>query len=156
MNKKLLFISVLFMLSGFTTSLSAKKTSDDFITKAEKDLPPQCIFFFKMYLNAKDHKAFAYAIDSSSKYTCRFSSSSENDKKAKEVALASCKKSKEKREIKSSCKLYDIDLKGFKSKRGLSFTQKYKDTLQKIQNELNKTKKPKAKKESKKLITLKI
>jgi len=106
-----------------------------------------------MYLNAKEHKAFAYAIDSKSKYTCRFSSSSENEKKAKEVALASCQKSKDKREIKSSCKLYEIDLKGFQSKRGLNFAQKYKDTLQKIQNELNKSKKPEEKKPKKSVKT---
>jgi hypothetical protein len=149
MNKKLLFFVVLFVLSGFTTSLFAKKTSDDFIAKAQKELPPQCMFFFKMYLNAKEHKAFAYAIDNKSKYTCRFSSSSKSEKKAKEVALASCKKSKDKRKIKSSCKIYEIDLEGFQSKKGLNFTKKYKDTLQKLQNELSRFKKPKEEKPKK-------
>ncbi len=122
------------------TTLYAKKSSKDYIQQAKKDLPKECIFFFKMYLNAKEPKAFAYAVDSRSKYTCRFSSASENEKKAKKVALKSCEKSRQKRGIKSECKLYNIDIRGFVSKKGKDFRNKYRASLQKIEQELKKVK----------------
>ncbi|RUM66877.1 MAG: hypothetical protein DSZ06_02400 [Sulfurospirillum sp.] len=137
MTFKKIFVSLTIILL-FHSELFAKSKSEELINQAQKDLPKQCIFFFKMYLNAKSPKAFAYAVDSNYKYTCRFSSGSENIAKAKEIAINSCNKSREKRGIKSECKLYDIDLKGFISKRNIEFRKKYQISLQKIKQEIHK------------------
>jgi len=138
MSIKNIFVSIFLIFLLFHSELLAKSRSEELINQAKKDLPKQCIFFFKMYLNAKSPKAFAYAVDSNYKYTCRFSSGSENVAKAKEIAIKSCNKSRKKRGIKSECKLYDIDLKGFITKRNIEFRKKYQISLQKIKQEVQK------------------
>ncbi len=138
MNLKIPFLMLLLISLQFP--LFANKSSQEYIEEAKRDLPPQCLFFFKMYLNAKSPKAFAYAYDNQSKYTCRFSSGSDSGLKAQEVALASCRKSKKKRNIKSSCRLYKLYVKGFLSKRSQIFLNKYKISLNKIEKELKTSK----------------
>jgi len=143
MYKKYPIQAILPLLLILHLPLDAKKlkTSEDYIEQAKKDLPQQCIFFFKMYLNAKSPKAFTYAIDDNSKYTCRFSSKSDSYEKAKEVALKSCQKSRIKRGIKSECKVYDLNLEGFRSKREEAFRNRYKESIKKITDELKRIKK---------------
>ena len=147
--KKSLIFPLFLIITLFSGEIYAKMSSKEYIQKAKKELPKECIFFFKMYLNAKSPKAFAYASDDNIKYTCRFSSATTDEKKAKEVALASCEKSRRKRGIKSECRLYNIDLKGFVSKREFDFRNKYQLSLKKIEKEL---KELKAKIEAKKTI----
>ncbi len=134
MNLKMPFLILL--LFFLQIPLFAEKGSQVYIEQAKRDLPPQCLFFFKMYLNAKSPKAFAYAYDNQSKYTCRFSSGSKSALKAQKVALASCEKSRAKRHIKSSCKLYTLNVKGFLSQKGKIFLNKYQISLTKIEKEL--------------------
>lgn len=150
MFNKILKIGILLSLFLSVSNIYAKEftNSREYIQKYQKDLPKQCIFFFQMYINAKSPKAFAYAIDNSYKYTCRFSSGSDSLEKAKEVALRSCNKSREKRGIKSECKLYNANLKGFVSQRAIAFQKRYNESIKKIVDELNKLKKLKKEKKN--------
>jgi len=144
--KKNSLIKLLIILSiVLNTALFAKNSSEEVLKKAEKNLPSQCLFYFKMYLNAKEPKAFAYAIDSPKEVTCRFSAHSNTQKRANEVALASCKKSKEEKGIKAACKLYKIDGTISKSQKQLAFEKKYLLNL----NQIRKIKEPKVKKTEK-------
>ena len=136
MKKSHILPLILLLLTIFSGEVSANVASNSFVDRAKKDLPKECMFFFRMYLNAKSPKAFAYASDDNIKYTCRFSSATNSKSKAKEVALSSCNKSRKKRGIKSECKIYNIDLKGFVSKEKFNFRNKYKLSLQKIEKEL--------------------
>ncbi len=154
--------TILLLLSVLSFSLPAvafaqSNTSEDVLKKAQKELPQQCIFYFKMYLNASKPKAFAYAIDSKNKVTCRFSTSSASQKRADEVALFSCQKSSIEKGIVSDCKIYHIDNNVSKSKKKLSFEEKYLLNLQAIKKDItpalkeqNSSKKSLAKKEKKK------
>jgi hypothetical protein len=117
----------------FSTTLYAKKSPDDVLKKAEATLPKECLFYFKMYLNAKSPKAFAYAFDSTKRVTCRFSAASKSQTRANEVALNSCKKSKKKRNILNPCKLYNVDANLSKTQKQLAFEKKYLLNLKEIQ-----------------------
>ncbi len=136
----------LFLLIVFVQTIEAKGTQNNhnqqkiqqLIEDVQKDLPPQCIFFFKMYLNAKPYKSFAIASEKNNKYTCRFSSQASSQKKADEVALNSCEKSRKKREIKGECELYKVDVSNLKSNKRLSFEEKYLINLKKIKAKLKK------------------
>ncbi len=131
-----LILLVTLILATHIEAKSDTKTVKSVIEKAQNDLPPQCIFFFKMYLNAKKYKAFAIATDKDKKYTCRFSSQASSQKKANEVALKSCQKSRKKRGIKGECRLYNIDIDNLKSKKRLSFEEKYLINLKKIKSKI--------------------
>ncbi len=133
MKKNYLLYLLLFSLL-YPRLLWAKDASKDYLKEAESTLPTQCLFYFKMYLHAKGHKAFAYAIDSKEKLTCRFSASSENQEKANNVALDSCKKSANTKGIQSKCKIYQIATHIAKTKKQLHFEKKYLVNLKNIHN----------------------
>lgn len=153
MKRKCIVIPLLLLCLLAPSILFAKKDSTDYLKKAKTTLPSQCLFYFKMYLNAKGPKAFAYAVDSKKKVTCRFSSSSVNQTRADEVALASCKKSSQKKGITSACKIYHIDSSISKTKKQLDFEQKYLINLNSIRKE---TSHPLKKKVTKKIIKPKV
>ncbi len=116
--------------------LFANETTQSTLKKAKSTLPQHCFFYFEMFLHAKAPKAFAYAIDSKESVTCRFSSSSKNQDRANEVALASCKKSAKKRKITAPCKLYHISHSLSKTKRQLQFEEKYLINYKKVKNNI--------------------
>ena len=110
--QKYITVKIFFLLFLLLPQVIFAKTSTtDYLKTAEKELPKACLFHFKMYLNASDTTAFAYASDSEEKVTCRFSSTSKTQKEANEIALASCKKSALEKGIISKCKIYRIDKK---------------------------------------------
>jgi hypothetical protein len=139
MQKKTAFLLLSLLLFFYPAVAFAKSSSEDVLKKAQKELPQQCIFYFKMYLNASKPKAFAYAIDSKKKVTCRFSTSSSDQKHADEVALFSCKKSSLKKGIHSECKIYHTDNNISKSKKKLSFEDKYLLNLNTIKKDITAT-----------------
>ena len=104
--------------------LFAKDLPQSTLHKAEKNLPEQCFFYFKMFLHANGPKAFAYAIDTKKNASCRFSSGSKNQKKANAVALASCQKSAKIKGIEVKCKLYQLKKNLQKTKKQLKFEEK--------------------------------
>ncbi len=134
MKKNYLLHLLLFSLL-YPGLLWAKNDSKDYLQKAESTLPKQCLFYFKMYLHAKGSKAFAYAIDSKERLTCRFSASSKNQKKANSVAIASCQKSANEKGIQSKCKIYQIDKHLAKTNKQLHFENKYLINLKNIRPE---------------------
>jgi len=126
-------ITLLLLLFTFTQqSLFAVNQTNDKIKKAKIQLPEQCHFYFEMYLNAKSPKAFSYASDSKQNVTCRFSSAADNQKRAEEIALASCQKSAKKKAITSGCKIYKTTQTMTKSRKKLNFEEKYLNNLNKI------------------------
>ena len=143
MHKTILHLFLFSLL--FTQTLLAKNETTS-VEEARKVLPSQCIFYFKMFLNAKGAKAFAYAMDSSSKVTCRFSSNYKKQKEASKAALESCQTSSLEKEILSDCKLYNSNTPHKKTKKALSFEDKYLISLQKIKKENNETNNSKNKK----------
>jgi len=158
MKKNTSFTLLLLLLLLLPNILFSKNNSVDYLKKAEVNLPKQCLFYFKMYLHAKGPKAFAYAIDSKEKVTCRFSSSSKTQKRANEVALSSCKKSAHIKGIISTCKIYNISKNLSKTKKQIHFEEKYLSNLHTIRKDtsqpskksnppkVSKTKKPLPKK----------
>ncbi len=134
--KKIHLISLILFSLLIPQLLLAKDTPKAHSKKAENSLPKQCLFYFNMFLHAEDSKAFAYAIDSKSKVTCRFSASSKNQKKANAVALASCQKSAKAKGIQSRCKIYNLSKYRVKTKKELTFKEKYLINLKNVQNEI--------------------
>lgn len=139
MKKNILYTLSLFLLLLLPSTLFSKNNSQELLQKAEQTLPSQCLFYFKMYLHSKGPKAFAYAIDSHDKVVCRFSSSSKNQKRADEVALASCQKSAKKEGILTPCKIYNIKNNITKTKKQLDFEDKYLINLKEVKTHLHKT-----------------
>jgi len=139
MKKNITFKLSLLLILLVPTLLLAKNSSEEYLKKAETSLPSQCLFYFKMYLHAKGPKAFAYAIDSKEKVTCRYSSSSKNQKKADEVALASCEKSSLAKGILSPCKIYQINSNISRTRKQLDFEDKYLVNLNQVKKELSHT-----------------
>lgn len=140
-----IMIRIVFLLFVilFSQEVFAKSSPASFIDKAQKQLPKECLFYFKMYLNAKSPKAFAYSFETHQKVTCRFSSNSKNQAKANEVALASCEKSRLKKQIIHPCKLYILDSNVSKTKEKIAFEKKYLINLQKIQKTIQAPKRKK-------------
>ena len=146
MQKKTNLLPLFIFLFSLSSSALAKNSSEAVLEKAQKELPEQCIFYFKMYLNATKPKAFAYAIDTKDKVTCRFSTSSTDQKRADEVALFSCQKSSIEKGIISDCKIYHVDANISKSKKKLSFEEKYLINLRAIKKDISTTLKKQNKK----------
>ncbi len=122
--KKNYLIALLFILL-FPLGLLAQDKPEVTLQKAKSTLPKQCFFYFEMFLHAKAPKAFAYAIDSQEKVTCRFSSTSKNQARANEVALLSCQKNALEKGIKHPCKLYKMRHTLAKTNKQLNFEEKY-------------------------------
>ena len=122
--KKNYLIALLFILL-FPLGLLAQDKPEVTLQKAKSTLPKQCFFYFEMFLHAKAPKAFAYAIDSQEKVTCRFSSTSKNQARANEVALLSCQKNALEKGIKHPCKLYKMRYTLAKTDKQLNFEEKY-------------------------------
>jgi len=145
MQKNILVI-ILFLLL-IPKLILADKDVQVSLKKSETALPEQCAFYFKMYQNSKEPKAFAYAIDSKEKVTCRFSSSSVNQTRANEVALLSCRKSSQEKGITSACKIYHDNSTNSKIKKHLN-------NLNNIRQETSQSPKEKAEQKIKSTITI--
>lgn len=89
------------------------------LSKAEKEKMKQeamglilgnCLpFFTKNYLDAKEHKSFAYSVDINGNYACGYSYDNASEKISKKTAIKSCNGNKVKRgdkAPKSPCKVY--------------------------------------------------
>ncbi len=100
---KTIIIAILF----FATLLNAN--DKELINYAKANLPQPCLFYIKLYNQAKDNRAFAIAIDNKNRYACKFSAKSKTTQKAKEIALKSCEKVKKKRKIEASCYLLALN-----------------------------------------------
>jgi len=105
----------------FSTLTSADNTP---LTKAEKEKMTQqaqglilgnCLPFFKQkYLDAKEHKSFAYSIDLNGNYACGYSYKNQTENVSKKSAIDACKRNKLERgdkSPKSACKIFATNKK---------------------------------------------
>ncbi len=156
MQKHAVRYTILLLLLYYAPLVAKSHKAEAVIKEAEKKLPSACLFYFKMYLNSPSPKAFAYAMESSQKVTCRFSSASKNQQRANEVALLSCDKSRLEKKIKRPCQLYIIKGSIAKSIKQKEFEKKYRLNLAHIkQKEKKSTKESSQQKKRKKRLPIK-